>query len=75
MAELLPCPVCNGSAAVGAASPSNPAMCGFKGWTADCLIGCEGAPYVSRFTREDAATAWNTLVAKRAAQQSKGEKL
>lgn len=74
MDELLSCPICDGPATVKPSSPTNIAMCGFKGWTADCIDGCEGAPYVSRLFMKDAVAAWNELVFKRrAAQQSKGE--
>lgn len=68
--ELKPCPVCHGPASVGPAARANPAACGLGGWTADCQSGCEGAPYVTRFTRDDAVQAWNQLVDRRATPPS-----
>lgn len=62
MSDTNNCPVCDGPASIGyRAASTNPAMCGMHGWTADCNAACDGAPYVSRFTREAARLAWNEL--------------
>jgi hypothetical protein len=56
------CPVCHGPAGTVPATSTNLAACGLPGWTADCQSSCDDAPRVTRFTRDDAAKAWNELV-------------